>query len=160
MSNPGKLVLDECELKLESLQRIIGSISDLQEFSYDHKNRWGYDKIRGVKYGPVPFPLGQHEKKEIVQSLLQSASHSLTSLDLTEHWDRTDDKEGHYMGSLRGFQVLKRIRVEYRMFVESGPKSSAFSARTRRMVDVIPVSLESMTLIRTILDTESIAKFL
>lgn len=62
------------------------------------------------------------------------------------------------MGSLQGFQVLRKIRVEYRMFVETGSKESTSSLRTRRMRDVLPVSAESVKLTGPMLGYKNMAE--
>ena len=60
----------------------------------------------------------QGEPREIVESLLRFANHSLVTLDLTYFGDACgrNTKKRHFMGSLQGFKVLKENRVEYRMF--------------------------------------------
>ena len=64
------------------------------------------------------------------------------------------------MGSIHDFQVLNELRVEYRVFVDDDGcmDPSKASAKTHRMIDSIPVSLESVTLTGPMLDRKSMAK--
>lgn len=92
------------------------------------------------------------EPSKIVQSLLQSASHRLVNLELTESTDTSGERieEGDFMGSLQWFQVLKKIRVDYRMF-GYGPRNS----EAHRMISVLPVSVESVTLTGLVLSKKN-----
>ena len=143
-----KLVLGERRIRLESLQRILDSIAALEEFTYVfHSENREYRSPTPCK-APV-------EPKEIVQSLLRSASHSLVSLDLTGLGRNEKTKKGHFMGPLQGFQVLERIRVEYIMFVEHVP---ILSPQVYRIADVIPASLEFLTLVGPKLSIDDMSK--
>ena len=62
------------------------------------------------------------------------------------------------MGSLQGFQVLKKIRVEYRTFVEDGPRYLASGIRTHQIIYVLPASVESVTLTGPMLSYMNMAK--
>ncbi|CAF9935748.1 hypothetical protein IMSHALPRED_010330 [Imshaugia aleurites] len=141
-----QLFLHRCELRPETLRQIIGSIAALQEFSYDFYLEDDTDHLQALK--------------EIVQSLLLSASHSLISLDLTEHWHKSSGSIHAclFIGSLRGFQLLTEIRVEYRMFVENYPQYSVRGVRTHRMIDILPVTTEMVTLTGPMMDKEDVAR--
>ena len=140
-----KLVLDKCTIRLKSLLRILASIAALQDFSYSCDL-------------PTNNNMEEGEPKEVVRQLLQSASHSLVNLDLNDRsYTRSENTKAHFMGSLQGFQVLTRIRVEYSMFVENGPKDSAQGLRTHQMRDVLPASVKSVTLTGPMLDYENMA---
>ena len=143
-----KLVLGECRIGLESLQRILDSIAALQEFTYGFHSENREYRSPTLYKPPV-------EPKEIVQSLLRSASHSLLSLDLNVLGRNEKTREDHFMGSLQGFQVLERIRVEYIMFVEHVP---TLSPQVYRIADVIPASLEFSTLVGPKLSIDDMAK--
>ena len=146
------LSLGQGQIGLESLRRILDSIAALQGFTY------GFDTF--FESGGSVHEKAPIEPKDIVQCLLRSASHSLKSLDLTllgfRQWDIEIEKN-RLMGSLQGFQVLKRIRVSHIMFVEHVPPWSAHVIRTRSIADVIPASLESVTLVGPELSMEHMA---
>ena len=149
-----KLLLGECQIGLESLRRILDSITALQEFAYGFYSEDSKGRGSGLRQAPI-------EPKEVVQSLLQSASRSLVSLDLTDLGFKFCDSEiekSRFMGSLQGFQVLKRIRVEYILFVEHVPTRSAQVIQIHRIADVIPASLESVTLVGPELSMDDMAK--
>lgn len=153
------LVLDECEIYPESLERIIASIMALQMFSYELYLQNGEDPFE-IARETYMKRLKPQKPKEIVHSLLQSASHSLVSLDLTDnaHWSGQLIRQGHFIGSFQGFRVLKRLRVEHRMFAEYDSWLSVRCLRVHRMIDVIPVSVESVTLTGPMMGEKGMAK--
>lgn len=92
------------------------------------------------------------EPSKIVQSLLQSASHRLVNLELTDSTDTRGERieKGDFMGLLQWFQVLKKIRLDCRMF-GYGPRNS----EAHRMINVLPVSVESVTLTGIVLSKKN-----
>ncbi|MCJ1458456.1 hypothetical protein MMC28_008829 [Mycoblastus sanguinarius] len=89
-------------------------IKNLREFRYTYKQ---CDADRSVAE-----PVGKWEPREIVQALATHAKHSLNNLELTGNGEIGPDNlyAGNlFVGSLRDFQVLKKLRVESRFFVET-----------------------------------------
>ncbi|CAD6592744.1 MAG: hypothetical protein ASARMPREDX12_006427 [Alectoria sarmentosa] len=85
----------------------------------------------------------QWEPAAILRILLLYAGHSLVSLDLTGakgSWDICVGDSPYFINSLRHFQVLNRLCVQDGIFVQS-PDSTLY-----RMVDILPASLEELTL--------------
>ena len=148
------LILDGCEIHPQNLERIIGSTTALQEFS----NRCFLPNGEGSFHIYPSCYVPDKNPEEILRSLLQFSKHSLVQLDLTDwaHKPRESIYRGLYMGSLQDFQALKNLRVEYRMFVEG----IGHTVKTHRMIDLIPVSLESVTLTGPMLDRKSMAKLI
>ena len=158
-SSLGKIVFDHCVIRSDCLRRIIGSIAALQEFSsHCYLDNREYD----VELKPRYHHIEEAEPKDIVQNLFESAGHSLVNLDLSDAWHtNTEDlKRGHFMGSLHGFQVLKRLRVDYRMFVDRDDGRSTLTSRTHRMIDILPVSVEAVTLTGPMMDRKCMIKLL
>lgn len=108
----------------------------LQEFEYEHK-------IYSTEFKPA----------KIVDSLLAHAGHSLRCLDLTapkecgSGWVKFPGFV--YTGSLRGFQVLKVVRVNIVCFIEStiNPDTKKISSKVHRLVDQLPACIEKLSLV-------------
>ena len=110
---------------------------------------------------------------KIVVDLLQFASHSLVELDLTRSGSSEmqltkkarermlEEKNGPadldnnfrlsgpvnlFMGSLRGFEVLKYIRVQNEALVEEDAEGSTGSRKVHRLVDLLPASVVRVSL--------------
>ena len=60
--------------------------------------------------------------------------------------DESDGTVKLFMGSLREFQVLKYVRVQNEAFVEEDPVNSASARIVHRSVDLLPASVETITL--------------
>lgn len=112
-------------------------MSALQELEYEHAGYW------------LAF-----EPAKIVNSLLAHAGHSLCRLDLTaqkdcvRHWYYSPGLV--FMGSLRDFRVLKIVRVNTAFFVERIINLDADkegSCKVHPMVDLLPESIEKLSLV-------------
>ncbi len=146
------LEFDKCMIKTKTLRNIFGSIANLKHFTYEY-------------YWCDHWKLCW-EPGEIILSLLEFAAPSLAELDLTrssgmevqgveEVLRRVGENLGlggklnkfnPFIGSLRGFQVLKYIRVQYEAFVEESRGNSEDGGTVHRMVDILPASLERVVL--------------
>lgn len=161
------LKLFECTMHIAALRSAFSSIANLRDFTYQHC-RWEGDGAYVDDWERDWLP-GQ-----IIHSLLEFAGHSLVQLDLTWTCDREMQAEedapwlmgrgwpekGKYeddgivgnvkpfMGSLRGFQVLKHIRVQNEAFVEEDTGNSAGDRTVHRLVDLLPASVVDVTLAR------------
>ena len=131
------LRLNQCLLNNRYLRSTFKDIANLQHFTYEYD--WAYKAPHSEDYHRQPSTYWN--PKEIIESLLTYARHSLVDLDLTRNGtgeiqqeeedqkrtlcfveqqeDEDDEDEGvitqeakPFMGSLRGFEVLKNIRVQ------------------------------------------------
>ena len=104
----------ECGIQAQDLEKnVLRYIRGLREFKYCYS----YLPIRD----PGASPLGKWEPRGIVRSLLSHASHGLVNLDISsnEHLSSTEFwASNFFVGSLRRFKVLKRLRVEPIVFAE------------------------------------------
>ncbi len=144
-----KLVLDECGIDPYNLQRVTADIAALQEFSFNPDP----EAVEPRFYLPEKNFAPVEQPREIVQYLLQSASYSLVSLDLTNYKSlySEDTNQCYFIGSLKGFEILQRLRINYRKFVENRRIHWVQDFRTHRMVDMIPTSVVTVTLAGPIL---------
>ena len=158
----------ECMIYVEALESAFSGIANLQDFVYDCCWDWR------SKYDYSLYWEREWQPGEIILSLLKFAGHSLVNLDLTrngkepctfgersledkkevedEDENESEDDGTHgilrpFMGSLRGFEVLKSIRVQNEMFVEQGAKRIV-----HRLVDLLPASIVEVSLAKPILN--------
>lgn len=157
--------LYQCMIYIAALRSVFGGIANLRDFTYEH--HWAFE-IQGTEAYPNDWK-GDWQPGEIILSLLEFAAHSLVELDLTrggskemqrveealgekgEAEDSDEDSEvggivKPFMGSLRGFQVLKNIRVQNEAFVEEDLEGSAGGRTVHRLVDLLPASVVNVTL--------------
>ena len=165
ISNISTLEFKECSLRDKTLQGLFEGIANLRDFTYECDWTWraprsaGYHHRREKHWRP----------KKIIESLIVYAGHSLVSLNLTriggeeihgaeeEFMDprKHDDDEFEkfimkevmpFMGSLRGFQVLKYIRVPNEVFVDEDAKDSPTGRMVHPLVDRLPASVRRLAL--------------
>ncbi len=151
------LKLLDCTIHTPALRSAFSGIANLRHFTYEY-SRW--DREPDVLYWEKDWLPG-----EIIHSLLETAGHSLVQLDLTwtckremQHeedapWRMEEDEDDEvigdvkpFMGSLRGFQVLKHIRVQNEAFVEEDTDNSTGDRTVHRVVDLLPASVVDITL--------------
>lgn len=120
-----------------SFVKILQPIKNLERFTYEH----------------VPSIIGdaQYDPIGIIANLLKYASHSLNRLELTYNPIYGDSEQ--YIGDLRGFQVLHELRVRDAAFEE------ASEGEIVRMVEILPASIRSVTLLKHLRDDEDIRIF-
>ena len=75
------LEFSNCLIRVPALREIIGSIANLEEFTYKH--HWAYEG-RGLDYGTICW-WKRWQPAKIVLSLVKFASHSLVKLDITRN---------------------------------------------------------------------------
>ncbi len=107
-------------------------IGNLQKLTYHHAG----GVVGGAEYHP----------RSIVALLKRYASHSLVELDLTAH---STDYHGRYLqkqfiGDLKDFQKLRFLRLHTTAFQE------VKDGKILRLVDVLPTSIRTVTLLNTI----------
>lgn len=85
--------------------------------------------------------------RDIVQRLLRYTTHSLRSLELGNDGCRPDLARagGHFLGSLKAFQALQRIKVQASMFIKPFEKLDPGTitvkpGNPRKLVDMLPAS--------------------
>lgn len=166
------LEFNESMIHIGALRSVFSCIENLRSFRYEYN--WAEDgpdsEIHEVD-GERDWQPGQ-----IILGLLQSACHSLVELDLTrndstelqlERKAREQKRRGLYenlnwdaenvvdtvpgtvnlfMGSLRGFQVLKYIRVQEEAFVEEDLDGAGRGRQVHRLVDLLPASVVRIAL--------------
>ena len=166
------LEFNESMIHVGALRSVFSGIKNLRSFRYEYY--WAQEgpdsESQWVDYERDWQP-GQ-----IILGLLQFAGHSLVELDLTRNGSREmkleqearrskrlclnekhdgDDKNAAntlpgtvnlFMGSLRGFRVLKYIRVQNEAFVEEDPKGAAGGRQVHRLVDLLPASVVRIAL--------------
>ena len=99
-------------MSVEGLETLMKSLRALKEFHYvAHRAGWGL---------------------HAVSSLLKNSLDSLHTLVIS-----TGGGSSRYIGSLRGFTVLKHVTVDTDMLIRNG--------KMQRFVDIMPASLESCT---------------
>ena len=148
------LKLFDCTLDIPAFRAAFSSIANLRDFTYEN-SRWGEDPY--VEPWERDWLPG-----EMIHSLLEFAGHSLVQLDLTWtcHTEMQAEEDASrpmrhnrvigdikpFMGSLRGFQVLKHIRVQNEAFVEEDTENLAGDRTVHRLVDLLPASVVDVTL--------------
>lgn len=142
--------------------------SKITEIKFTHSNISSHsfenlfrriNALQSFEYGYYTAPidgLSGFELSKIVGSLLANASHSLVRFDLTlEGLLYSDEYKMVYLhgqifiGSLRGFQVLKKIRVNNTMFIKRIVATGMIGkklCRIHRLVDLLPASTEELQL--------------
>ena len=111
-----------------SFPYLLANIDGLERFTYHHA---------GSMVGNAAYCVAG-----IVTALRQNASHSLQELDLTadQYWLSCADGEDHqWIGSLRSFQKLQKIRLDTRAFARGGT--------VERLVDMLPTSARVLSLV-------------
>ena len=99
-------------MSVEGLETLMKSLRGLEEFQYvAHRAGWGL---------------------HAVSSLLKNSLDSLHTLVIS-----TGGGSSRYIGTLRGFTVLKHVTVDTDMLVKNG--------KMQRFVDIMPASLETCT---------------
>ena len=171
-STISSLELNKSMIHVGALRSVFSGIANLRNFRYEyHWAEEGPDsESQWIDYERDWQP-GQ-----IILGLLRFAGHSLVELDLTRNSSREiqlaqkarqrkrrstngiydeddenlDDKlpgtVNLFMGSLRGFQILKNIRVQNEAFVEEGLEGAAGGRHVHRLVDLLPASVERVAL--------------
>ncbi|CAF9942452.1 hypothetical protein IMSHALPRED_003689 [Imshaugia aleurites] len=141
-----KIKFTDSDISGLGFEDLLSRIGTLQDFEYE------YDK--GFHNDFEPY--------KIVRSLLNHAGHSLRCLHLTgdwyeyyECWVRDSDfvtlRTCVFMGSLRKSQVLKDVRVNHAMSIEiiEEVDTDKKSTKVHRLVDLLPASIENLSLIGT-----------
>ena len=171
------LELYNCMIHSAALRSAFSGIANLQVFTYEFWDAPYLDMHEDD--GESDWQVG-----EIILSLLQFARHSLVDLDLTRNsrerqlaeeasegmqppwgdWREDIDVQNYqywskgtvklFMGCLRGFEALKYVRVENEAFVEEDPMDTAGVRVVHRLVDLLPASVEIVTLARPRLSEE------
>ena len=144
-------------------EQLLCRISTLQDFEYEYA---GDPLDHEYAVEPLSVLFGT---RKIVNSLSTHASHSLRCLKLTGNGEHVEDFNSMFcwykplvsdsdfvtlracifMGSLRDFQVLKDVRVNHAMFIEkiTGVDTDKTSIKVHRLVDLLPASIEKLSLI-------------
>ncbi len=146
--NITRLRFENSCISAKSFFRILNGINALRYFNYGHN-------VLGSDYGTPP----EWEPAGILRSLLLHAGHSLVSLNLTGikgSWNLRVGDDLDFGNSPRYFKVLKELCVQDGIFVEmdfvpwfqkeSGGPNEIFSRNVHRMADILPPSLERLTL--------------
>lgn len=141
----------------DSLRTYLKTTQNLLHFSY------------GVAYSRVRYDASRSQVKEIAQTVLEQAGHSLRYLCLycladSVHLARAGD---HFIGSLKAFRVLGEIQVGASMLVEPvetrerifRDPASARSGRVQRLIDILTPSVVRIVIIGKIRFTESGSRF-
>ena len=74
--------------------------------------------------------------------------------DVKPHRYESDSTVKLFIGSLRGFQVLKYIRAQNEMFVEEDSVNAAGGGKVHRLVDLLPASVKMIALAKPRLSWE------
>ena len=144
-SKTTEIKFSRSNISSDSFEDLFGRISALQVFEY--------------KYFPHPTDgHGKFELCNIVGSLLAHASHSLVYFDLTMDIKHYDERAAMvyvhgeiFIGSLRGFRVLKTIRANNTMFIEKVAPPEIVGRKVckiHRLVDLLPESIEELHLVQ------------
>ena len=164
------LELNKSMIHINVLQRVFSTMTNLQRFTYEYYWAWeaeGRDDMweRDWQPGKIIISLLEFAGHSLVDlDLTRNGSREEELLERTrDHpchpprmwFGRDDDRDRDYicpgpvepfLGSLRGFQVLKNIRVQNEGFVEEDPKDPANGRRVHRLVDLLPASVERVEL--------------
>ncbi|CAF9943785.1 MAG: hypothetical protein ALECFALPRED_001284 [Alectoria fallacina] len=170
------LELIDCMIHIAALRSALSGIENLRDFTYE--SYWAWEE-ESMKYR-VTERTRDWQPGEIILNLLEFAGHSLVNLGLTRNSRREDQRreeargcmkrslEGKeekrdyringvfkwFMGSLRGFEVLEKIRVQNEMLVEEAPDDKIGQRVVHRLVDLLPVSISEVSLAKPLLDKE------
>ena len=142
-SNIEELYFERSDISMECFNTYLKDTKALRNFKYDTHNHGHYDP----------------SLKKLVQNLLEVASHSLHSLDLRGPLRMPDSLEAvhgrpRFIGSLKGFQELKYIKIHASMLIE--PLEKEFNqdtyprdptpGRPCKLIDILPASTIGLTL--------------
>lgn len=128
------------DIPSSSFEQLLCRIGALQDFTYESDEIYGFEPCK------------------ILNSLLSNAGHSLVRLHLTCSGrlnqdgldpDDLDPSDYIFIGSLRGFQVLKTITVNNAMFIEMCLDTEAGGKilfKVHSLVDQLPTSIEKLSL--------------
>ena len=166
------LDLSQSMIHTEALRSVFSRIANLKILKYEYY--WAWEDV--FSEGGWCNWRRDWQPGQIVLDLLQFASHSLVELDLTRSGScemqlaekaRERMEEGHkgksdtdehdkdfklsgpvklFMGSLRGFEVLKYIRIQNEALVEEDTDGSTGSRKVHRLVDLLPASVVRVSL--------------
>ena len=165
------LRLTECLVDNRVLRSTLKDIANLRHFTYEYD--WAYKAPHAENYHRQPSR--RWVPRNIIESLLIYAKHSLVELDLTRNGNaeidqaeedqkqtlcsieqqegEDDENEGvdmqeakPFIGSLQEFQVLKNIRVQNEAFVDEDAENSATGRQVHRLVDQLPASVVRVAL--------------
>lgn len=141
-SNVKDLTLQEINFyksRLDSslLSSLIGTTTALKRFSFEYRD------VQDLRSPQIDA---------IIESLLTNAKHTLTDLslsDLPENFVRASSRIPHtYQGSLRGFEVLRRINLPHQLYI-SDKEANSISARGTNVPSdrckrkILPESIET-----------------
>ncbi|KAL8913225.1 MAG: hypothetical protein Q9171_001939 [Xanthocarpia ochracea] len=146
-----ELHFERSRIDCRDFKIFLSRIPELKIFFYDHTTNARYD------YGPG----------RVLAALKRYASESLESLTFIDRYRMTVEttgllmwSNGAFIGSLRGFKVLKHVAIECCLFIieqqdeDVAPLQSGLANRrgrdicVSRLVDVLPPSLETLELYR------------
>ena len=122
------IVIEESSIGAESFARLFSRTKCLQSLTYGFLN-W----LHGH---------GDRDSMSFKETLEQYTAHTLTHLQV----DFSTGTIGHFVGSLRQFQILKHLRIQGHMFKEEFPNLPEEDS----IVDILPflpASLETLTLL-------------
>ena len=164
------LELYECIIHIGALRSAFSGIANLQVFTYEYwdGSRWETFKDgwkRDWQVGEIILSLLEFARHSLVDlDLTRNSSREQQRVEETrervqtpwgkwyEEKDAQDYKDWNegtvrlFMGSLRGFQVLKYVRVQNEAFVEEASVDRANGKMVHRLVDLLPASVEIVTL--------------
>lgn len=144
------IVFQDSAIDSQSFNLVLRGTEALRKFQYNYDNL-NFSRVEG-KWEPAA----------ILRSLLFYAGHSLVFLDLTGNdgsWDICVGGSPYFANSPRHFQVLKQLYVQEGIFLEEmdvlqhplfvdmpWKPTKRTTWRNYRMVDMLPASLEQLTL--------------
>ena len=135
-SNVTEIRLSNSAIRFEHLERLFFQIRSLERFTYHHNEQMA----EGIEF----------KAHTILAALLRHAKHSLTFLAMFGSCD-TFEEEDDGLFDLRGFQVLKEIRLNIGIYYEALPYRIAPDGRRPRedfqpLVYALPRSIETVSL--------------
>ena len=166
------LDLSQSMIHTEALRSVFSRIANLKILRYEYY--WAWEDV--FSEGGWCNWRRDWQPGQIVLDLLQFASHSLVELDLTrsgssemqlaekahermqEGHKGKNDADDHdedfklsgpvnlFVGSLRGFEVLKYIRVQNEALVEEDTEGFTSIRKVHRLVDLLPASVVRVSL--------------
>lgn len=170
------LELNECMIHVAALRSALSGIGKLQIFTYEYY--WAWDGLssesrrngweRDWRVGEIILSLlesaghslveldltrngssEQQRAKEARERARTGCGELRAYEDVENDNDESDGTVKLFMGSHRGFQVFKYVRVQNEAFVEEDSEDSVNSASARivhRLVDLLPAMVETITL--------------
>ncbi len=152
--NITRVRFENSSIGAKSFFEILKGINALRHFSYSYN-------VHSIDDGTPEW-----EPAGILRSLLLYAGHSLVTLSLIGDkgsWNLRVGDDPNFANSPRHFKVLKELCVQDGIFVkvdifpwshkESGGPNEMFSWNVHRMVDILPPSLERLTLFPSFQDS-------